>query len=167
MTECDDDDSSALIQNHETKSPVKVAGEAMKETEAEDFIKTAITMQTDALKFIDGIPSKTFSKDNKNSLRECMVKFMSLVVLQQAVLQLIMGKLPEKGELLSDKLICLTATKLEKTGASFAEVLSTKRRISRSRKREEGEVAIFYPKEESEEINLRTKKYKSQLTLRS
>ncbi|GBN37565.1 hypothetical protein AVEN_115692-1 [Araneus ventricosus] len=169
MTESDDEDSSTLTQNPATKSPVKEAVETMRETEAEDFIKTAITIQADALKFIDGNPSKTFSKENRNSIREYMIKFMSLVARQQAVLQLIMGKLHEKDELLNDKLISLTATKPERLGPSFAEVLNTQRRRSRSRKREKGKVAIFYPKEELEETNLRRKKkkYRNQLTLQS
>ncbi|GBL84817.1 hypothetical protein AVEN_93848-1 [Araneus ventricosus] len=82
---------------------------------------------------------------------------MSLVARQQAALQLIMEKLHEKDKLLNEKLLSLTATRPERIGPSFAEILSTQRRRSRSRKREEEKVAIFYPKEESEETNLRRK----------
>ncbi|GBM34601.1 hypothetical protein AVEN_171644-1 [Araneus ventricosus] len=138
MTESDEDDSSTLIQNPATNSPVKEGVETMKETTAEDFVKTAIKIQAHSLKFIDEIPSKTFSKDKRKTLREYMVRFMPLVAHQQVVLQLIMGKLGEKDKLLSDKLISLTATKPENAGPSFAEVLSIQRRRSRSRKREEG-----------------------------
>ncbi|GBM74701.1 hypothetical protein AVEN_274838-1 [Araneus ventricosus] len=95
MAESDDEDSSTLTQNPANKSRSE-AVETMSKTEAEDFIKTAITIQADALKFIDGIPSRTFSKENRNSFRENMINFMSLVARQNAVLQLFMGSCTKK-----------------------------------------------------------------------
>ncbi|GBN01600.1 hypothetical protein AVEN_244677-1 [Araneus ventricosus] len=92
------------------KSPIKELVEKVTEMKAEDFIATAMVIQSEVMNFIDNIPNKNLSKDNRKTLREYMVDNMSVVARQQAVMCMILGKCHEQTDLIEHKLEGLRST---------------------------------------------------------
>ncbi|GBM16145.1 hypothetical protein AVEN_163159-1 [Araneus ventricosus] len=102
------------------KLPIKELVEKVTETKAEDFIATAMVIQSEVMNFIDNIPNKNLSKDNRKTLREYMVGFMSVVAWQQAVMCMILCKCHEQTDLIEHKLEGLRNTNLESIQMNFA-----------------------------------------------
>ncbi|GBM64690.1 hypothetical protein AVEN_175189-1 [Araneus ventricosus] len=96
--------------------------EKVTETKAEDFIVTVMDIHSEVMKFIDNIPNDNLRKDNRKTLREYMVDFMSVVARQQAVMCMILGKYHEQTELIEDKLQKLQSTNEESIQKNISAV---------------------------------------------
>ncbi|GBO11321.1 hypothetical protein AVEN_228543-1 [Araneus ventricosus] len=102
------------------KSPIKELVEKGTETKAEGFIATAMVIQSEVMNFIDNIPNKKLSKDNRKMLREYMADFMSVITRQQAVMSMIVGKCHGQTNLIEDKLENFQNTNEESIQMNFA-----------------------------------------------
>ncbi|GBN02884.1 hypothetical protein AVEN_153237-1 [Araneus ventricosus] len=93
-------------------------------------------IQSEVMKFIDNIPNENLRKDNRKTLREYMVGFMSVVARQKAVMCMILGKCHEQTELIEDKLEKLQSTNKESIQMNFAPATKF---LSKSKSRSRGE----------------------------
>ncbi|GBN95971.1 hypothetical protein AVEN_166248-1 [Araneus ventricosus] len=119
-----------------------------------------MVIQSEVMNFIDNIPNKNLSKDNRKTLREYMMDFMSVVARQQVVMCMILGKCHEQTDLIEHNLEGLRSTNEESIKMNFSaatKIRSRSRSRSRGREGDEGKLVLLYPKKEGEKININKK----------
>ncbi|GBL80148.1 hypothetical protein AVEN_29134-1 [Araneus ventricosus] len=126
------------------------------EKESEDFLKRAIEIQNRALQFVEAIPNKNVKQDYKNTMKDNIVELLKVVAKQHALLTMVMGKYQIQTELVDIKLQKILEKRVTPE-LSYAAMVSQNRRRSRNRKRDEGPIAIIYPKQEGEKFNVKQK----------
>ncbi|KAF8788429.1 hypothetical protein HNY73_009929 [Argiope bruennichi] len=121
-----------------------------------DFIKSALSIQSSVFSFLENIPK--LSKDNSKRSRDYMVDFVSIISRQQSVIQMVLQKLHEKSEFIESKLETLQGTKDHQTDKiTYTNVAKKDRQKSRSRRREEGCIALLYSEDEERHDNIKEK----------
>ncbi|GBM30702.1 hypothetical protein AVEN_259568-1 [Araneus ventricosus] len=156
MSENEDD-----IQDVNDCNTNKSLGEELREAESvekdsEDFLKRAREKQNRSLQFVETIPNKNLKQDYKNTIKDNIVELLKVVAKQHALLTMVMGKYQVQKELVDIKLQKILEKRVT-SEFSYAAMVSQSRRRSRNRKRDEGSIAIIYPKQEGEQFKVKQK----------